>query len=509
MLKALGVSRLKPYLQWILFFLLVAALYGMLVDFLLRNRDMRKKMYLDASMSRLVSSTDATINILGNFSRYVFESSVNRPEKASIVCRAKVSDSAARNALRNRLHDGFLPEYELMKEYGFRQVQFFFPDGTSFLRMHARNIYGDGLHDIRPTVRAANETKRPAAGFEEGRVPNGFRFVYPLFREEEHCGSVEVSFSMGPVLDVIRSHSKADLLFAVKRSVAEAIVFPGQMSNYAESSFSRDYLFDRDINRGNGHAGLFRSGGLRLDERLADGRSFGLLHRYGGKTFLIQFKSLENVLGEHVAYIVSVSEDNVMDRISSNFRASLASSTVGFLFVAALSVVGIRERYRLKRLSGTDQLTEVLNRHAIRERAVIEIARALRYKGPLSLVMFDIDHFKKFNDTHGHNEGDQVLRTTAGTVKSLLRKMDVFGRWGGEEFLVLLPHTGIEGAHATAEKIRLAAASSGSAPSGGVTVSLGVAEFRPDETFDRLVERADEAMYRAKSGGRNRTARAD
>lgn len=509
MLTALGVSRLKPYLQWILFFLLVAALYAMLVDFLLENRETRKKQYLDASMNRLVSATEATINTLGNFSRYVFDSSVNVPETASAVCRAKASGPAARDTLRSRLHDAMLPGYELLKRYGFRQFQFVFPDGTSFLRMQAPNMHGDALHGIRATVRAANKTKRPAAGFEEGRVLNGYRFVYPLFHGEEHCGSVELSFSMGSVLDALRAHSKAEVLFSVKRSVAEATVFPDQMAHYSESTFSREYLFDKDINTGNLHAELFGPGGLRVDERLAGGRSFGLLHRHGGKTFLVLFKSMENILGEHVAYIVSVSEDSIMDRISSHFRASLASSTIAFLFVAALSVLGIRERIRLKRLSSTDQLTEILNRHAMQERAAIEIARALRYKGPLSLVLFDIDRFKEFNDAHGHNEGDRVLRTTALTVKSLLRKMDVFGRWGGEEFLVLLPHTGLDGAHATAEKIRLAAAASGDGPPAGVTVSLGVAEFRPEETFERLVERADEAMYRAKSGGRNRTARAD
>ena len=375
--------------------------------------------------------------------------------------------------------------------------------------MHARDNFGDNLYDVRPTVRAANETKEPTSGYEEGRVLNGYRFVYPVFHEKKHCGSVELSFSMGSLLDVLRTVSKADLLFAVKRSVAESTVFADQLGNYSESTFSPDYLFDKEIIRGSRHAGLFRSNGIHIDGSLARGESFGFLQRHAGGTYLVLFKSVKNVRREHVAYIISISEDQVMDKISSNFLASLASATVAFLFVFLFFVIAIRERIRLKRISRTDPLTDLPNRLAVMEDAAVELARSIRYGGPLSLVLLDIDRFKKFNDEYGHNEGDRVLRMTADVMKKVLRKMDCLGRWGGEEFIVLLPHTGLGGAHATAEKIRLSVASSDISRFRGVTISLGVAEFRPKETFESLVGRADAAMYLAKSEGRNRTVRAD
>ncbi len=509
MFVKLSSADLKPYKLWFLFFLLIVILYALLVDFLLENRNEREKQYLEASMSRLDSRTDATIRSLRNFSQYVFESTVNIPEVTSIVCRAHESDSAEQERLEEPLHDMMLPEYELLKKYDFRQFQFHFPDSVSFLRMHARDNFGDNLYDVRPTVRVANETKVPVSGYEEGRVLNGYRFVYPLFHEKRHCGSVELSFSMGSLLEVLRTLSKADFLFAVKRSVAESTVFADQMGNYSASTFSPDYLFDNEVLRGSRHAALFRSSSIHIDGLLARGESFEFLQRHAGRTYLVLFKSVKNIGREHVAYIISISEDTLMDRISSNFLVSLASATVAFLFVVLFFVIAIRERVRLKWISRTDLLTNIPNRHALLGNAAIELARSIRYKGPLSLVLLDIDHFKKFNDEHGHNEGDRVLRMTADVMKNVLRKMDCIGRWGGEEFIVLLPHTGLEGAHTTAEKIRLSVASSDIGRFRGVTISLGVAEFRTKETFESLVGRADAAMYRAKSEGRNRTMRAD
>ena len=116
MFEILSSADLKPYRYWFLFFLLLAALYALLVNFLQGNRYERKKLYLEASMSRLDSSTDATIGSLRKFSQYVFESAVNRPDAASLLCRAYESDSTTRNALRNRLHGMMLPEYEILKK---------------------------------------------------------------------------------------------------------------------------------------------------------------------------------------------------------------------------------------------------------------------------------------------------------------------------------------------------------------------------------------------------------
>ncbi len=133
-----------------------------------------------------------------------------------------------------------------------------------------------------------------------------------------------------------------------------------------------------------------------------------------------------------------------------------------------------------------------------------ETARAARYGEPLSLLLFDIDHFKAINDAYGHQVGDQVLIELTRRVGEHLRVNDVLARWGGEEFVVMLPHCEATEALRVAEKLRVLVQAQPFAQIGQVTSSFGVADFRPADNLDTWLKRADEALYAAKAGGRNR-----
>jgi two-component system cell cycle response regulator len=159
-------------------------------------------------------------------------------------------------------------------------------------------------------------------------------------------------------------------------------------------------------------------------------------------------------------------------------------------------------------LATTDSLTGLLNRRAFVEWAARETARAARYEDPLSVILLDIDHFKQVNDRYGHASGDAVLGAVSRAMGQLIRNCDVVARWGGEEFVLALPSTGLEGAVITAERIRVELEQRPIAEPGGqllsITASLGVAELEAGETLEQVVDRADRAMYTAKSAGRNR-----
>lgn len=181
---------------------------------------------------------------------------------------------------------------------------------------------------------------------------------------------------------------------------------------------------------------------------------------------------------------------------------------------AVLSMVrDVTDRKRLEtellRLARTDSLTGVYNRHRFLERAARELRRARRYGSQLSVIMLDIDFFKKINDIHGHHAGDQVLRILAGACRDSLRESDFIGRLGGEEFGVVLPQTGQHGAHHVAERIRnmvdeMDFVVDGSSLS--VTVSVGVtSSISHHPPLDELLRLADRALYMAKEAGRNRT----
>jgi diguanylate cyclase (GGDEF)-like protein len=155
-------------------------------------------------------------------------------------------------------------------------------------------------------------------------------------------------------------------------------------------------------------------------------------------------------------------------------------------------------------LATTDSLTGIANRREFSSVMASEVDRAKRYGAPLSLIMYDIDYFKRVNDTFGHNVGDYILQALTGLVKENIRANDVVGRWGGEEFVLLMPQSDIEAARNAAEKLRLAIAEYQFDKIGKLTVSFGVAAFEPQDDLNSLLKRVDDALYLAKERGRNR-----
>jgi diguanylate cyclase len=157
----------------------------------------------------------------------------------------------------------------------------------------------------------------------------------------------------------------------------------------------------------------------------------------------------------------------------------------------------------------TDALTSLLNKRGFEKRFELERIRAKQNETPFSLIMVDIDHFKKVNDTFGHLVGDSLLKSIAAMLKSQLRKNDIASRYGGEEFLILLPETGIDGAKAAGQKIRDILASKEwklqetGETMGKITVSMGIALYKLNEPEEVLVKRVDDALYLAKNRGRN------
>ncbi|MCE8002403.1 GGDEF domain-containing protein [Billgrantia ethanolica] len=163
------------------------------------------------------------------------------------------------------------------------------------------------------------------------------------------------------------------------------------------------------------------------------------------------------------------------------------------------------EEARLRKLSDTDDLTGLANRRRLMSRLDEEIARSNRHGSPLSLMLIDLDHFKRVNDTWGHLQGDQVLAEFATLCHEMLREEDVIGRLGGEEFAVVLPLTPLVASSPLAERLRREIAEYDfGISSGQLTASIGLAEYRLGEPRDALIERADRSLYAAKRQGRNR-----
>lgn len=163
------------------------------------------------------------------------------------------------------------------------------------------------------------------------------------------------------------------------------------------------------------------------------------------------------------------------------------------------------EKHRKKALQ--DPLTELPNREAYNERATAEVQRWQRYGRPLSVAIFDIDHFKRINDTFGHQAGDRVIKVIGRSIAKRLREVDFFCRYGGEEFVALMPETDSKTALSVLEKVRESIANASFNYKDQpitITVSVGLTEFKSGDDLEAAFERADQALYSAKSSGRNR-----
>ncbi|HEY1723271.1 MAG TPA: GGDEF domain-containing protein [Magnetospirillaceae bacterium] len=316
-----------------------------------------------------------------------------------------------------------------------------------------------------------------AAGFVLGAA--GTCFYYVSYRSLQnrvfHLPMVAALFAL-TLLTIIASYAIANANIGLFAICALDVVLFGLTA--------RDVLMNL---RGHGRAHVIQGVGLALLAVCLGSWGAGFLFIPASSVVTIQYNS-----GDVNGLAVGL--------IGNSFSAA---------FGALIFVLMCNDEFNLQLLNlvATDPLTGVANRRKLMERAEEEVSRAQRYNQPLTVVMIDLDHFKKLNDTHGHAAGDQVLKTAAQACVAALRDIDLMARSGGEEFAVLLPQTPLARGLEVAERLRQAMARI-EVPLGEIkitfTASLGVAELAPGDTsIDHVMARADRALYRSKAGGRN------
>ncbi len=208
-------------------------------------------------------------------------------------------------------------------------------------------------------------------------------------------------------------------------------------------------------------------------------------------------------------------KDRVVKLMDGNFREKVFSVNIeefkekDYRYVISFSDITLvkNEAKRYKVLATYDNLTNIYNRQKFNEVFAYELNKQKRYDEKLSLIMFDIDHFKSVNDNYGHNIGDQVLINISNVISDIIRVQDTFARWGGEEFMILLPHTDLDGAYKVAQKMRVSIESLKFSYIPHVTSSFGVIACSKNMSSIDIINGVDEALYEAKESGRNRVVK--
>lgn len=395
----------------------------------------------------------------------------------------------------------------------FRQFHFVLKDSTSFLRMHKVEIFGDNLYEIRDSVRIANDEKRYVEGFEEGRIFNGYRFEFPLFKDDGHIGCVETSISFVLIVKLMNELFENNSVFMMKKLVVNEKVFDEMIiDNYIESEISNFYYDDKEsfdyidkevyedfienINRNDKQI-------KEIDKLLKKEETFAIKTSGNNIVYSVVFLKIENIGKNQVGYIVFFNEDKYFNILRKSFI--LKSGLLLGLWIMILLVIFVfyKSKSEMDKIVYFDELTGAYNRNKFYECINQEIARSKRYNIDFSIIMYDIDYFKRINDIYGHIAGDLVLKELTNLVKESIRINDCLFRFGGDEFVILLLNVGLEDAKKVAEKIRVNTENADVFVE-NITLSLGVVEYMENENEEGILNRVDSMLYKSKETGRNK-----
>jgi len=473
----------------------------------------KQERYFQYKINEIDISYNVIIDSYSRVSQIVFHEIVNQPEVLKIIKNANSSDENIRNGSRQKLLRKLTPVYQRLKKLNVRQLHFHLPDNTSFLRFHKPSKFGDDLTDVRYSIQQTNSQLKPFSGFEEGRIKNGFRYVFPIISSNQHMGSVEISLSFKAIKQEMMRLFGKEYGFIISQNIVNQKVFESEKSNYKLSDVSDVYLYEKQEETSKTHSKINKLLKSEIANKLLEKSSFAVSKSDSKDEYIVIFLPVANVEGQKVAYIISYDKDDTIKKYYFEFYLSLFIGIMGLLVIYFLTKKLTSAYETIKRQAILDALTEVPNRRYFSERVLTEFNRSKRQQQPLSVIMCDVDNFKAYNDTYGHGNGDQCLKKIAQALKeSIKRPVDFCARYGGEEFVVLLPDTGLDGALHVAERIRsnvedMKIYHEKSLPAKVVTLSLGVTTSEKDNLFshEELVKHADMALYMAKESGRNQT----
>ncbi|HZF69884.1 diguanylate cyclase [Sulfuricurvum sp.] len=520
----------------------------------------------------------------------------------------------------DRLYQLILPRWKVISNENSSLVvmQFHNADGTSLLRMHQPDVFGDPIALQRPMVAYIHKHHTLVYGFEEGRQGLALRILVPILNQGTYVGAVEFGLSTPFIIDKIHRHTGYDAFFLVKEKILgtfshvdrylavgeyRAIDVDPELVPLVKLYQSKyDRLQDTIIKYKNqtfaittvavnnylnqpigaiifvhaapdfwehvlqmvtatGLIALIMMGILgwmisRLYDSISTQMNFQQMYNQtildaipspvivtdghqlvaANQTFLAYFH-YESVLdfkrdhacvcdyfeeGDTHDYLMPMLNeqrwtDYVSDHPLIDHKVKITIDHKTTIFDVKLSVLRFQEEKRyvviftdissMQSISMTDPLTGIANRLHFTMVYEHAINVAFREKRPLGVIFFDIDYFKHINDKYGHLAGDKVLKHISQVVSKRLRKSDIFARWGGEEFVALLPDTSFEESYQIAETLRQTIEAENFEIAGKITCSFGVAMLEENESADMLLKRADELLYEAKASGRNRVIR--
>lgn len=508
-------ENVKQILRYVLIGIVLYGLLMSIVGYMLYDRyDREKNLYLQNRLETTDVEIESIKVAYDTVAKTMFEAVINTSTVTALMSSAYHGSEDEQSYARTKLYSHLAGLYMSLEENNVRQLHFHLPKSISFLRFHRPGKFGDSLKGIRPAIDAVNSEFRSVSGFEEGRIFNGFRHIFPLFHKGEFVGTVELSYSFDAIKQMAQQLHPARYEMILKKSVIDEKVFQEEKYNYIPSSISDDFVTDNRLQKS--YDPIISKIVVEELNRLSS-REFEIIDKsgkheiipivYKNKGYLLWVDPLYSFDHKLVGYILAYFADQHIIEMKREFLVmlSIVSLLIGLItFIILFFIYRLRMQHHLLiKNANTDRLTQIANRAYLIRQLDYMLKISRRNSIPLSVIFIDIDHFKQINDTYGHRMGDRVLIDLSNLVSKRIRESDIFGRWGGEEFVIILAQTALNDAIVLAEKLRTMVESH-RFENGRVTCSFGVAQMIDDDTEETLIHRADAMLYVAKESGRNR-----
>lgn len=419
------IYRLLPtYWAYVLTFILLELIVCCVLWYFYTNYATRHESEI---IDRIDVAFRATVNGYSKIAEILYEEIVNTPEIIKIFAPAHNASKEEQDIIRKKLYAALSPTYQRLTHINLRQLHFQLPDNTSFLRFHSPSKFGDDLTNIRYSIATVNKTKRRVQGFEEGRIFNGFRYVFPLFEQETHIGSVEVSVSFEAIKNEIKKIYGLDYNFMLKREVVTNTVFKSNLDNYTTCILDDTYfcesdkIYQRQI-VGSTLLNISNKLRNRLTEQLSTGQAFSKYLWLNKNYYTTVFYPLHNTQGQHVAYIMTYNQDDNLYRLRYQFIILLLSISL----TNVLLFVFVYYRQQSSKLIATqnDRLTRLnQEKNEFLSIAAHDLKNPLHtVQGSSELIQLSINDSPACNDADAYELKQEVLGFT-GMINESVERM--------------------------------------------------------------------------------------
>lgn len=320
---------------------------GLFLYFITNTFLTSEQRFFDAEIDKLDITYGEVLDTYSLLFSVVFSEIINQPDVLELYSGAYPGDEAERDAIRADLYALLSPMYERLAEVELRQLHFHLPDDVSFLRFHRPERYGDDLTGVRYTVTKANTEQVVVEGFEEGRIYNGFRYVYPLAYEGDHIGTVETSVSFNALRNEMNNQLPGEVSFMLSAEVIGVKVFEDEQDNYSLSDLSDDYLYDNEMLSDYAEDAetvdplytweRIQEVDAAINPRLADklplGEPFGMFARIAGSNYTVSFLPVYNAQDVHVGYIMGYSPGDFIWQNRINYGFTMLITVASFVML--------------------------------------------------------------------------------------------------------------------------------------------------------------------------------